>query len=108
MTASGPRIPSAPVGLDVTAGNRGNGGPGNAKRADLERRTAAYLDQLGDGIGRIDVTEVAAVAHRLAALSQRGGVGYVFGNGGSASTAAHFANDIHRTTALGGPTGLRV
>jgi D-sedoheptulose 7-phosphate isomerase len=108
MTAGGSHVPISPVGSEFIASDRSNSGPGNAKRADLERRTAAYLDQLGDGIGRVDVTEVAAVTQRLVALSRRGGVGYVCGNGGSASTATHFANDIQRTIALGGPSGLRV
>jgi D-sedoheptulose 7-phosphate isomerase len=74
----------------------------------LQLRTAAYIDQLRDGVGRIDIAEVAAAVRCLVELARRGGVGYVFGNGGSASTAAHFVNDINRTVALGGPAGLRL
>jgi len=111
MTAAGvPLTPQAPVGLDDTSGEGGSGGgtPGRDEHTELERRTAAYLDQLRDGISRIDAAEIAAAVHCFVKLSRRGGVGYVFGNGGSASTAAHFVNDINRTVALGGPAGLRV
>jgi D-sedoheptulose 7-phosphate isomerase len=74
----------------------------------LADRTAAYLHHLRDDIGCIDAGQIAVMVQRLVALSRRGGVGYVFGNGGSAATAAHFVNDITRTVAAGGPPRLRI
>lgn len=53
-----------------------------------------YLDDLRSAISDVNSSEIASAAHVLIKLAERGGSGYVFGNGGSASTAAHFANDV--------------
>jgi D-sedoheptulose 7-phosphate isomerase len=53
-----------------------------------------YLEGLRNVISDIDLGEIATVADVLVRLAERGGTGYVFGNGGSASTAAHFVNDL--------------
>ncbi|MEU4240001.1 SIS domain-containing protein [Actinoplanes sp. NPDC026619] len=75
---------------------------------DLEHRTEAYLDDLRDGLGNIGVADVTAALRRLDGLMRRGGTGYIMGNGGSASTAAHFVNDLTRAALLGGRSSLRV
>jgi D-sedoheptulose 7-phosphate isomerase len=53
-----------------------------------------YLEGLQSVIGLIDSSQIAAVVCTLIRLVERGGTGYIFGNGGSASTATHFVNDI--------------
>jgi D-sedoheptulose 7-phosphate isomerase len=76
--------------------------------ANMQRRTELYLDALRDGLGSVGIADVTAAVRQLHALIRRGGTGYVMGNGGSASTAAHFVNDLTRSALTGGGVSLRV
>ena len=53
---------------------------------DLERKTLNSLDQ----------EEIAQVLELFLAAYQAEGTIYVFGNGGSASTASHMVNDFNK------------
>ena len=53
-----------------------------------------YLDYLIRVIGAIDVNEIAAFARVLLDARDRDARIYFIGNGGSAATASHFANDV--------------
>ncbi|MDG6108627.1 SIS domain-containing protein [Dactylosporangium aurantiacum] len=55
-----------------------------------------YLTELKDVIDTVDVEEITHVMRRLLATYERRGSVYVFGNGGSASTASHFVNDFNK------------
>lgn len=59
--------------------------------AEFSRRYLAYL---GDVLRAIDVNEIASFARTLLAARERGACIYFIGNGGSAATASHFANDL--------------
>ncbi|PYQ48732.1 MAG: sugar isomerase [Acidobacteria bacterium] len=54
----------------------------------------AYLDYVIRVIGAIDVNEIAAFARVLLDARERDARIYFIGNGGSAATASHFANDV--------------
>ena len=59
--------------------------------AEFSRR---YLGYLGKVLGAVDVQEIAAFALTLLNARERGAAIYFIGNGGSAATASHFANDL--------------
>jgi len=54
----------------------------------------AYLDYLGGVLKKIDVEEIAGFIKILLAARDRGATVFFIGNGGSAATASHFANDL--------------
>jgi D-sedoheptulose 7-phosphate isomerase len=56
--------------------------------------SAAYLDYLGGVLKRIDVEEIAGFIKTLLTARDRGATVFFIGNGGSAATASHFANDL--------------
>ncbi|NJM09104.1 SIS domain-containing protein [Candidatus Gracilibacteria bacterium] len=56
----------------------------------------------------IDLDEIAAAAAMLLNCHRRGGTIFIFGNGGSAATAAHFACDLAKGTRSVACGGLRV
>ena len=53
-----------------------------------------YLDYLGQIIGALDEHAIAAFIDTLLAARERGARIFFIGNGGSAATASHFANDL--------------
>lgn len=53
-----------------------------------------YLEYLGEVLARLDVEAVAAFAGALLAARERDAQVFFIGNGGSAATASHFANDV--------------
>jgi D-sedoheptulose 7-phosphate isomerase len=61
----------------------------------------AYLDYLTSCFQSIDSTAVEAFIQLLLAARQSGNTVFFIGNGGSAATASHFANDISIGTRTG-------
>jgi D-sedoheptulose 7-phosphate isomerase len=59
--------------------------------ADFARE---YVEYVSEVLKRIDSAEIAAFARTLLAARDRGATVYFMGNGGSAATASHFANDL--------------
>lgn len=55
---------------------------------------AAYLSHLQSVLGRIDTREVGRFIERMLDARARGATVFFIGNGGSAATASHFANDL--------------
>jgi DNA-binding MurR/RpiR family transcriptional regulator len=53
-----------------------------------------YLDHLGNVLGRIDVAAIDRVVEALLAARADDRTIFVLGNGGSAATASHLANDL--------------
>jgi D-sedoheptulose 7-phosphate isomerase len=53
-----------------------------------------YLDYLARVLGRLDIREIAAFVEVVLDARRRGAKVLFIGNGGSAATASHFANDI--------------
>ena len=62
----------------------------------------AYLDYLASCFQSIDSAAVEAFIHLLLDARAGGNTVFFIGNGGSASTASHFANDISIGTRTGG------
>ena len=55
---------------------------------------AAYIKYLQSVLGRIDTAEIARFIETILDARHRGATVFFIGNGGSAATASHFANDI--------------
>ena len=55
-----------------------------------------YLDGLKKVIDEFDIDQVTLVMERLLAAYRRRASVFIFGNGGSASTASHFVNDFNK------------
>ena len=53
-----------------------------------------YLADTGQAIARVDVGELDNAISMIKKVRANGGMVWVVGNGGSASTAEHFANDL--------------
>jgi D-sedoheptulose 7-phosphate isomerase len=60
-------------------------------KRDFAKRYLAYLTEL---LARIDEDVIERIIDALVAAGERGNTIYFLGNGGSAATASHFANDI--------------
>lgn len=54
----------------------------------------AYLEYLNSVLKRIDTAEIGRFIQTLLDARERGATIYFIGNGGSAATASHFANDL--------------
>lgn len=54
----------------------------------------AYLEYLASVLKNIDVREIGQFVHTILDARERSATIYFIGNGGSAATASHFANDI--------------
>lgn len=54
----------------------------------------SYFDYLSDILRSIDLEQVTAFVQTLLDARERGSAIFFIGNGGSASTASHFANDL--------------
>src|SRR5579863_6552322 len=61
---------------------------------DAAEFSRSYIAYLGEVIRLIDVREIAALVLTLQDARARGAAIFFIGNGGSAATASHFANDI--------------
>jgi D-sedoheptulose 7-phosphate isomerase len=72
-----------------------------------ERIVRGYLSFFVELVRSIDVEAVCRVVEQLRSARDRGGTVYVAGNGGSASTAAHFANDLGKATKASGRIPFR-
>lgn len=70
-----------------------------AQSGDAEGFARAYLTYVADILGRLDAAAIGRVMDHLAAAKERDAHIYILGNGGSAATSSHFANDL---AALGG------
>jgi len=69
---------------------------------------ARYLRDFERLIAAVDVAAVAGVVARLASARDGGGTIFVAGNGGSAATASHWANDLGKATKCAGRSAIRV
>jgi D-sedoheptulose 7-phosphate isomerase len=68
----------------------------------------AYFAQLHDTISRLPSEQVEQVIATLLEGVQRGSTVFILGNGGSASTASHFACDLAKNTMVSGAPRFRV
>lgn len=61
---------------------------------DASAFASSYLNYLGEVLKAIDVKEIACFVQTLLDARERGATVFFIGNGGSAATASHFANDL--------------
>lgn len=55
-----------------------------------------YLSQVSGTLGELPVDKIAGVVEALGQARDRGSRVFIFGNGGSAATASHFASDLNK------------
>jgi len=61
---------------------------------DIVQFSKLYFDYLKEIFDKIDLTEIKKFVELLMAARERGATIFFVGNGGSAATASHFANDL--------------
>ena len=61
---------------------------------EIEAFARGYVDHLRDLLIQLDVSSIALFTKTLLSARDRGARIFFIGNGGSAATASHFANDI--------------
>ncbi len=69
---------------------------------------AEFVHEFLDLLSHIDLDEVERVFHILRQARDQGGTIYLAGNGGSASTASHWANDLGKATKASQQNAIRV
>jgi len=67
-----------------------------------------YFNQVSDTLAKIDVAELDAVAKSITNCYNRGGMIYIFGNGGSSATASHVAGDYLKGITFGLDKRLKI
>ncbi len=70
-------------------------------RNDPTSYARAYIDYLSDCLAGVDTSEIGKFAELLLKARENGAAVFFIGNGGSAATASHFANDISIGTRTG-------
>jgi D-sedoheptulose 7-phosphate isomerase len=76
--------------------------------SQLTKMVADYLQTFQTLLHQMDMGAIERVVDRLRAARQRGAMIYVAGNGGSASTASHWVNDLGKATKIQGRPPMRV
>lgn len=66
-----------------------------------------YAQRTGEILRSIDLEQVARAVAALRDARTRGATIFLLGNGGSASTASHFATDLTKATGRDGAPGVR-
>jgi len=61
---------------------------------DIEKFSISYFNYLKEIFEKIDVSEVKAFVETILAARENSSTIFFIGNGGSAATASHFANDL--------------
>lgn len=68
---------------------------------DIKQETTDYLNKLTDIIRNLNLNEIETVFQILLDCYIRDGQIFIFGNGGSASTASHLTADLNKGVSLG-------
>lgn len=63
---------------------------------DYKAQIRAYLGHEVETIQRLDVNEINRALNLLQETFENGSTVYIFGNGGSSSTASHYQNDFNK------------
>lgn len=67
-----------------------------------------YFNQVSDTLTKINISELEAVVQSITDCYNRGGMIYIFGNGGSSATASHVAGDYLKGITFGMEKRLRI
>ncbi|MEM4546845.1 MAG: SIS domain-containing protein [Nitrososphaerota archaeon] len=74
----------------------------------VERRIERYVQGLSQVLGQLPFGQIARFVELLQRIREEGKSIFVFGNGGSAAAASHFACDLGKGTVQEGKARLRV
>ena len=66
-----------------------------------------YLIEMKDVIDRLDKESVTRIMNMILEARERGSTVFIIGNGGSASTATHFASDLAKTAMVEGKKRIK-
>ncbi|MDM8529461.1 SIS domain-containing protein [Anaerolineales bacterium HSG24] len=69
---------------------------------------STYFTELQKTLAQVPIEQVDTIIDILLACNQRGSKVFIFGNGGSASTASHFACDLAKNTLVDGAKPFKV
>jgi len=78
------------------------------QHCDVRQIASGHLEALHLLLGRVDMDAVERFVDRLRQARDAGATVFVAGNGGSAATAAHLANDLGKATKRSGCPAMRV
>lgn len=67
-----------------------------------------YFNQVSETLTKINISELEAVVQSITDCYNRGGMIYIFGNGGSSATASHVAGDYLKGITFGMEKRLRI
>ena len=73
----------------------------------ISQSLCEYMHTAAEAAKKADFDKLADIVSRIIACRQRGGVVYTAGNGGSAATASHMANDLIKGCRVDGRSGVR-
>jgi len=65
-----------------------------------KRKSKEHFKAVADALGLVDLEQVSCAVGILRIVKQRKGMVWIVGNGGSAATAEHFANDLLKTAGV--------
>lgn len=63
---------------------------------NYDRLIREYIDQETAVLRKMDISQINGAIREIEEAGSRGGTIYLMGNGGSAATASHYANDLSR------------
>jgi D-sedoheptulose 7-phosphate isomerase len=89
-------------------GSASAGAAGSRTAGRLEAIAADYLRKLGSLLEELDINALERALERVRSTREAGGIVYVAGNGGSAATASHWANDLGKAAKKSGCRPIRV
>ena len=95
-----------PIG--PTLSHRGIGMTSPQSVSQSKQIAAGHFQKLASIVSRIDLDALDRVFQRLRAARDEGAMIYVAGNGGSAATATHWANDLGKAAKRSGREPVRV
>lgn len=88
----------------ITENDKVTSGPA----AGVTHALQAYIDQMQKAVGQIPLAPIARLIELLEAARVERRKVFIFGNGGSAATASHLANDLAKGTIATGKPRFRV
>ena len=77
-------------------------------RMSYQRRLENYRTHLAETLRRLDLAQIESFIAALESARRKGRTVFVFGNGGSGSTASHMASDLNKGASFGQATRFRV
>jgi len=91
--------------LEIPTASKGDHG---VAYSPIERQVFDHLEAVRDQLSRVAGADVVRLVQLLRSVRDRGSFIYIAGNGGSASTASHWANDLGKATKRSGQRPVKV